>query len=123
MNPVEKIVEILKEHWFMETESLVGDEECTFYTDAFANAMVRTWEHPVEFELATLNYRNTIVSFGPDMWHYAYKETAFFMIRECYNKRGDMVHFTWNYISNDDRLDSLLWEMDRRIYKLYNEGE
>lgn len=135
MNPVEKIIEILEKngyerketsgismakgvHYIYEkhTRIMIADSELV------KRVYIRTGEHTIEFESSPIRYVNTIISFGPSAFQVSVGR-AFFFIKECYNKHGDMIDLKWDYISYDNKYDDLLWEMDRRLYKLYNEGE
>lgn len=135
MKPVEKIIEILEKDGYERKEtSDISMEKGIHYiyekpngTEYMGRKLVkrvyiRTGEHNVEFESSPIRYVNTIISFGPSAFQVSVGR-AFFFIKECYNKHGDMIDLKWDYISYDNNCDDLLWEMDRRLYKLYNEGE
>lgn len=135
MNPVEKIIEVLEKNGYEKKETTgISMEKGVHYIyekptgeDYMGRKLVyriyiRTGEHTIEFEGSPIRYVNTIISFGPSAFQVSVGR-AFFFIKECYNKHGDMVDLKWDYISYDNNYDDLLWEMDRRLYKLYNEGE
>lgn len=135
MKPVEKIIEILEKNGYERKEvadiSITKGVHYIYEKSTGIECMgrklvdrvyIRTGEHNIEFESSPFRYVSTIISFGPSAFQVSVGR-AFFFIKECYNKNDDMVDFDWDYISFDNNYDELLWEMDRRLYKLYNEGE
>lgn len=135
MKPVEKIIEILEKNGYERKETsgismakgihyIYEKPTGTKYMgyESVYRVYIRTGEHNIEFESSPLRYVSTIISFGPSAFQVSVGR-AFFFIKECYNKNGDMVDFKQDYISFDNDYDNLLWEMDRALYKLYNEGE
>lgn len=135
MNPVEKIIDILEKNGYERKEtSGISMGKGIHYIYEKSNGTeisgrelvnrvyIRTGDHAIEFESTPLRYVGTLISFGPSAFQVSVGR-AFFLIKECYNKNGDMVDLKWNYVSFDHNYDGLLWEMDRALYKLYNEGE
>ena len=126
MNPVEKIIEILEKNGYERKEtsgiSMAKGVHYIYEKPIVKRIYIRTGEHTIEFESSPIRYVNTIISFGPSAFQVSVGR-AFFFIKECYNKHGDMISLKWDYISYDNNYDDLLLEMDRRLYKLYNGGE